>query len=548
MTTATAQSAAPVLSKQLRQRLETLGVTILRASPDGRAEPQGPCRWIEQLLVGSAPFAAAVRAKWPQLVEQIGCVIEVWPGVLLIPLPLQRQRRVATDPARKPLLAVLLLGPQFLASEQLRLVCDAEQLDLRATIGRVKARFLVGPEEGLRLALILTWMQEDASEVDRRLTEIHSMSEELANSYEELSLLYKLSTNMTVDQPPEAFLTEATRELQQVVGLRWMTLQLTDKEPRLEALAGEIFAAGPIDCDGGRLRQLGSQLMERFGGSDQPMIIDDTTALEIPILGRIARNLLVIPLRSENQPLGILYGGEKLDESHITTVDSKLCDSLANSLTIFLENMMLYGETQAMFLGTLHALTSAIDAKDTYTHGHSERVAQMTRMLSEAVGLDAHTIDRAYLAGVVHDVGKIGVPEAVLCKPGKLTQEEFDQIKRHPGIGVRILQDIQQMQDLIPGVMYHHERWDGKGYPHQLRGNQIPMFGRLIGLADAFDAMSSDRTYRRALNLSQVLDEVRSCAGTQFDPALAQVFVKLDFETYFWLIAKHQHQQVRQSA
>jgi len=191
-------------------------------------------------------------------------------------------------------------------------------------------------------------------------------------------------------------------------------------------------------------------------------------------------------------------------------------------------------------MGTLHALTNSIDAKDSYTHGHSERVALMSRLLAQAAGLDPHVVERVYIAGLIHDVGKIGVPEAVLCKPGHLTQEEFDMIKLHPEIGSKILQDIRQMQDLVPGVLYHHERWDGRGYPHNLRGKEIPLFGRVIGLADAFDAMSSNRTYRQALDHKQVINEIKRCAGSQFDPELAQIFVNLDFTPFYELIQKHQ--------
>src|SRR5690606_20290161 len=130
---------------------------------------------------------------------------------------------------------------------------------------------------------------------------------------------------------------------------------------------------------------------------------------------------------------------------------------------------------------------------------HSERVAYMATRLGEAIGLDAETAQRLHIAGLVHDVGKIGVPEAVLCKPGRLTDEEFKLIKLHPEIGHRILRDIPQLADVLPGVLSHHERWDGKGYPHGLAGEEIPMFGRLIAIADSFDAMSSTRTYRSAM-------------------------------------------------
>jgi HD-GYP domain-containing protein (c-di-GMP phosphodiesterase class II) len=208
---------------------------------------------------------------------------------------------------------------------------------------------------------------------------------------------------------------------------------------------------------------------------------------------------------------------------------------------------MLYEDMHAMFLGMLHALTSAIDAKDSYTHGHTERVAKLSHMLAEAAGLDRETVERVYISGLVHDVGKIGVPESVLCKPGKLTDDEFGLIKMHPEIGARILQDIRQMQDLLPGVMHHHERWDGNGYPHGLAEKDIPLFGRLIGLADAFDAMISTRTYRSAMDLDTVLGEIRRCAGTQFDPELAEVFLQLDFQPFFHLLKKHQHEKAGQT-
>ena len=148
--------------------------------------------------------------------------------------------------------------------------------------------------------------------------------------------------------------------------------------------------------------------------------------------------------------------------------------------------------------------------------------------------MDAETVSRMQIAGIVHDVGKIGVPEAVLTKPGRLTPEEFDWIRKHPEIGYRILKDIPQLHDILPGVLYHHERWDGRGYPE--------------GLADAFDAMSSTRTYRPILSRKAVVREIIECAGTQFDPRLAPVFVKLDFAEYDRLYAEHQTSEMRASS
>jgi len=380
-------------------------------------------------------------------------------------------------------------------------------------------------------------------DVTRRYDELQAMSQQLGESYEELSLLYKFSANMAVDQPPVQFLNQALADLQQVAEMRWLGMQLIDDDPRLRELAGQTFAAGGIDADHPPLQQLGRQLTQRHGGDRQAVVVTDATKTDIPHLADLTRDLLVVPIRHEDKPLGILFGGEKLSGDHITSVDSKLCSSLANTMAMFLGNIMLYDDMQSMFMGTLHALTSSIDAKDRYTRGHSERVALMSRMLTEAAGFDSQTVERVYLAGLVHDVGKIGVPESVLTKPGPLSDEEFGLIKQHPEIGGHILEDIRQMEDLIPGVMYHHERFDGRGYPHGLSGRDIPLFGRLICLADSFDAMSSNRAYRKALDLPAVLGEIERCAGTQFDPDLAKVFVKLDFAAYFDMMNRHQRQE-----
>lgn len=539
------QPDSTAMPHRFRERLAALGVGVVRLGADGRVHAETDLSWIERLIAGSPTFAAGVRALWAEIGENSGTVIEIWPGVSLAPMPVSGRRRL--DNMRCPLeiVTALILSPSLVSSDQLRRVCDQAGMDFRATVAKIDPNRLVDNANANRLALLLAWLHEDAGEIDHHDGELQAMSRELADSYEELSLLYQFSTSMTVNREPGPFLTEACAELQQVVGLRWLGMRLTGEEPRLGdlGLAGEQYIAGNIGCDAPTLREIGDGLMDQFVRADQPVILDDTTAVDIPGLARVAGSLLVVPLRREGEPLGIIFGGDKIDSTHISSVDSKLCDSLANSLSIFLDNLMLYEDAQAMFMGTLHALTRAIDAKDSYTHGHSERVALMSRMLAEAAGLDAYTVDRVYIAGLVHDVGKIGVPEAVLTKPGKLTDAEFDMIKRHPEIGAQIVKDIHPMQDLIPGVMYHHERWDGRGYPHGLTGEDIPLFGRLICLADSFDAMSSNRTYRSRLDREAVIREVRDCRGTQFDPELADVFVTIDFEPFDQMIRRHQSEK-----
>ncbi|MFA9476884.1 HD-GYP domain-containing protein [Phycisphaerales bacterium AB-hyl4] len=532
----------------LHSRLTTLKVSVVQIEVDGRVHAMRGAGWLEQQVVACPAFTATLRSRVADLESSVGEVVEPWPGVWLLPLPSGRRRR--SEGRRNPelVLAGLMLGPDFLQADQFQLVCQHAQLDAQVVRNRVQLDQLFGRVEAERLALTLDWMQRDLGELERRDRELEGMSQELADSYEELSLLYKLSSSMTVNQSPRTFLTDACSDLQQVAGLRWMTLQLIDHEPRLESFAGELFRAGPLNADTKTIKNIGRHLMRRMGDQINPVVVDDTTSLNIAGLDSLSQSLLMVPLHSDGRLLGLLLGGDKLDGTHLGSIDSKLCSSLANSLSIFLDNMMLYDDMQSMFMGTLHALTAAIDAKDSYTHGHSERVAQMSRALARAAGLDEAACERVYVAGLVHDVGKIGVPESVLCKPGRLTEEEFGLIKRHPEIGARILQDIRQMSDLIPGVLYHHERWDGRGYPHGLKGEGIPLFGRLIGLADAFDAMSSDRTYRRGMAMDEVLKEMHRCSGSQFDPELVKLFVKLDFGPYFQMIKRHQNEEVRKSA
>ena len=543
-----AQPDQSVVSPRLHRRLSELGVTVLCMSSDGRSVPIGGSRWIERQIIASPRFITAVRRQWETLCECPGGMLDIWPGVTLTPLPSGRRSRPLTGVFQAQQLVALFVGPALLESEQLRGLCDSRGMDTQATLDRIDGDQLHNPEQARRLAATLTWMREDDAEIERRVGELHGLSRELTESYEELSLLYKLSSNMAVNQPPETFLNRACRELREVASFDGLAILLSDDEPRLKELAGRAYTTGSLDIDEATMRHIGRRLLEAASADSEPRVVDDTAVLDLPQLHAIASSVLIVPLMFENRPLGIIVGADKTSGEQITSVDANLCKSLANSLSVFLENVMLYHDMQTMFLGTLRALTAAIDAKDSYTRGHSERVALASRLIARKAGLDESLVERIYIAALVHDVGKIGVPEAVLCKPGRLTSEEFDQIKRHPEIGARILQDIRQMDDLIPGVLYHHERWDGRGYPHGLVGEQTPLMGRVIGLADAFDAMSSDRTYRRAMGLDQVLTEIEDCSGTQFDPELAKLMAKIDFTSFYKLMEKHRDHQFRRSA
>ena len=191
-------------------------------------------------------------------------------------------------------------------------------------------------------------------------------------------------------------------------------------------------------------------------------------------------------------------------------------------------------DARELFGQTAEALASAIDAKDSYTNGHSRRVAEYSRKIAEEAGKSEEECERVYFAALLHDVGKIGVPIEILTKKGRLTEEEFEQIKLHPVMGGQILSSIRQSPWLSIGARYHHERCDGRGYPEGLKGTDIPEIARIIAVADAYDAMTSNRSYRKAIPQHIVREEMVKCVGTQFDPEFAKIMIHLiDLDTEY---------------
>ena len=178
-------------------------------------------------------------------------------------------------------------------------------------------------------------------------------------------------------------------------------------------------------------------------------------------------------------------------------------------------------------LEAVESLNATVDAKDQYTAGHSQRVQRIAVALGEELGLAREQLDVLRFAGLFHDIGKIGVPDAILTKPARLTELEFEIVKRHPEDGARIVGRLHRLRDAVPAILHHHERWDGNGYPHRLRGDAIPLEAAIVGLADAVDAMTTDRPYSSARTLDDATDEVIRNRGTQFAPAVVDAYVAL---------------------
>lgn len=377
--------------------------------------------------------------------------------------------------------------------------------------------------------------------------QIVKVSTELAQTYEELVLLHRLSTNMKVTEADANFLQMACDSLTEIVfveGIAVLVEKTIDGDQQLVIAAG----SGLIDMDEQTAVVLQCRLAEEIDSGKEALLdseVDSAFKYEWP--DRV-KNIIAVPLfgkekaeshfagvtRDGNRMLGLMVAVNRIGKQDFDSTDIKLFNSVAGGCAVFIENGRLFRDLKELFIGSLKALTSSIDAKDKYTHGHSERVAFISRWIAERLSvaepMEEEQIHKIYLAGLLHDIGKIGIDESVLRKTGKLTDEEYASIRKHPSIGAGILREIKQMHDIMPGVLSHHERVDGRGYPDGLVGDQIPLTGRIVGLADTFDAMTSKRTYRDAMSVEKAIAEIERGLGTQFDDRIGRIFLASDID------------------
>jgi putative nucleotidyltransferase with HDIG domain len=211
-------------------------------------------------------------------------------------------------------------------------------------------------------------------------------------------------------------------------------------------------------------------------------------------------------------------------EDEIARLGSNFNYMASNIEALVLRLKKALRQNQELFLETIKTLAAAIDAKDPYTRGHSERVSSYSMAMARHLGMSQEEVFRIHIAAILHDVGKLGIRESILNKPGGLSDEEFEVMQQHPSIGAQIMSPIKMLRDIIPGIRNHHETWDGTGYPDHLKGEEIPMVARIIGIADTFDAMTTNRPYQNAMTLEYVLAKMNSMSGSRFDPVVMDAF------------------------
>lgn len=281
------------------------------------------------------------------------------------------------------------------------------------------------------------------------------------------------------------------------------------------------------------------------GGDDRTVVQNfEMQPPEREILAGV-KSCILVPVTSESRRLGWLLATKHPDETSVSVrnngmpssrtrmnenafgaFEASLITATAVVLAAHARNCGFFHENELMLRGVIRSMINAIDAKDSYTCGHSDRVAEFSRLIAKEMSLDFATCEQIYMTGILHDVGKIGVPDHVLKKPGQLSESEFEQIKQHPVIGYEILKHLENLNYVLPGVLHHHEAMDGSGYPHGLKAEEIPLAARILAVADSYDAMTSNRPYRRGMPTEKAEAILRDGAGRQWDPACVDAFFR----------------------
>lgn len=248
-------------------------------------------------------------------------------------------------------------------------------------------------------------------------------------------------------------------------------------------------------------------------------------AVDCPKLKGI-RDAICVPLSTKNDVIGVVSMCNRLGGT-FSQRELGLLSSIADQAAIYIENAFLFTEIRELSLDVITTLVQAIEAKDRYTRGHSVRVTELALQVGQELGLSNDAIELLQTSGLLHDVGKIGVPESILNKPAKLSEDEYEQVKQHPAIGAAILKPLKDLEEVTKIVYHHHERYDGQGYLEGLKGEDIPLPSRILAVCDTFAAMTSDRPHRKALSEEQAVTELEKAAGSQLDPDIVRILLRV---------------------
>ncbi|MFH0777184.1 MAG: HD domain-containing phosphohydrolase [Candidatus Eisenbacteria bacterium] len=388
-------------------------------------------------------------------------------------------------------------------------------------------RILKGFDESKTLSDVSVKLEEEIRRGEKELVKVNNELKKLLYSKDTLiGLSQQLNSSLRLESLLDTFLLTAVGQLRVesaclLLAEGWDAKVLTPSV--CKGMKRELVAKLRICLDS----PLGSVLSTQ----DKPISIEELN--DYPTAGdqvkpiAAAGFILCQSIKVKGRFIGVVLLGERLHGNGFTPLDMEMLTSLSSSAGIAIENARLYNELQETYLATIKAFVNTIEAKDPYTRGHTERVAEYATALAEGIGLTAEEIETVRFGAILHDIGKLGVYEQILWKPTELDEDEWKIVKSHPETGASILSGIRFLEKAIDIVRHHHERLDGKGYPDGLKGEELSLYARIVCAADSYDAMTSDRPYRDALSVEEALTQMERKAGTQFDPRVIEAFVKL---------------------
>ena len=359
------------------------------------------------------------------------------------------------------------------------------------------------------------------------------MNKELIYKVDELNILNNIMTDFTlISSSSEVFsrVVGMGAEIVHADELRFFVINDAVKKPF------EISFYVSPDLGPKAVSRVGNGQEDVLDGAIESLIME-IAADEIPLLiaeNRQTRNLqsdilsfMVVPLKIREKVFGVLTAAVKASDNRFNEKDLYYLSFMAQKAAYVIENLALYENIYENLFSTLYAFVTAIEAKDAYTKRHSSRVAEISVLIGEEVNCSKEELDVLNFAGHLHDIGKIGVRDDILLKPGRLTPEEFETIKEHPVIGANIVGQLGLWNREQQIIRHHHEKFDGTGYPIGLKGEEIPYLARVLSVADVYDAMASDRAYRAKMPTEKVIGIIKECSGTQFDPHIVEAFLRV---------------------
>lgn len=355
--------------------------------------------------------------------------------------------------------------------------------------------------------------------------DLESFAEELSDRYEELNFIYKIGSRIGQVEDFRESLNYILQKAIELVDANFVYLHVPIRKI-FDSVSSNPEKLPVKSIDVQLIKKRTSELIKIFqSGYDY---ILDNDLRDYPFMSafrKAFKNLLIIPVVSNEKPVGFIFFSRGSNRKAFTISDKRLLSVISDIISIKIKNAELFQDLRQFLFGLMKSFVKTIEEKDTYTRGHSERVNKYSLKIGSELDLNEKEMEALSFASILHDIGKIGISEVVLNKPKKLIKAEMDMIKQHPLKGYNILKPIKQLNRSLPGILYHHERIDGKGYPKRLSGHEIPLQAKIISVADIYDAMTSDRAYRKSLHLKNVVQEMLRVSGTQIDADVTRIFL-----------------------